>query len=160
MNLYSVLKFLHVLSVIMFVGGIFARQLVRSLAKKAEAVQVVAGLSWAAGRIDMVLVRSGSTVALAKGQASGGPQKEGDKFPSNKPYYEIPIAIQDRAFNADGSLFCPNTREFFDPIKGPFIPETELSPLWNPEFFGNMNMVNPIHGHPWRWKSAAFACAC
>src|SRR5688572_20539666 len=30
---------------------------------------------------------------------------EGDKFPPNKTYYEIPIAIQDRAFNEDGSLF-------------------------------------------------------
>ncbi len=28
----------------------------------------------------------------------------GDKFPSNKIYYEIPIAIQDRAFYANGSL--------------------------------------------------------
>ena len=83
MNLYSVLKFLHVLSVIMFVGGIFARQLVRSLAKKAEAVRVVAGLSRAAGRIDMVLVRSGSTVALAKGQASRGPRRK--KVTSSPP---------------------------------------------------------------------------
>jgi FtsP/CotA-like multicopper oxidase with cupredoxin domain len=44
----------------------------------------------------------------------GPAPKEGDKFPSNKTYYEIPIAIQDRAFNTDGSLFYPNTREFFD----------------------------------------------
>ena len=29
---------------------------------------------------------------------------DGDKFPSNKTYYEIPIAIQDRSFNDDGSL--------------------------------------------------------
>ena len=39
---------------------------------------------------------------------------EGDMFPPNKTYYEIPIAIQDRAFNTDGSLFYPDTREFFD----------------------------------------------
>ena len=44
----------------------------------------------------------------------GPAPKEGDKFPSNKAYYEIPIAIQDRAFNADGSLFYPDSREFFD----------------------------------------------
>ena len=30
-----------------------------------------------------------------------------DKFPPNKPYDEIPIAIQDRSFNSDGSLFYP-----------------------------------------------------
>jgi hypothetical protein len=67
---------------------------------------------------------------------------ENDKFPPNKTYYEIPIAIQDRSFNADGSLFYPNTREFFDKFTGPFIPDTDLSPIWNPEFFGNVIMVN------------------
>jgi FtsP/CotA-like multicopper oxidase with cupredoxin domain len=76
----------------------------------------------------------------------GPAPKEGDKFPSNKAYYEIPIAIQDRAFNADGSLFYPDTREFFDTIVGPFIPNGDMhgnfSPIWNPEFFGNMIMVN------------------
>jgi hypothetical protein len=33
----------------------------------------------------------------------GPAPREGDKFPPNKTYFEIPIAIQDRAFNADGS---------------------------------------------------------
>ena len=41
----------------------------------------------------------------------GPAPKENDKFPSNKTYYEIPIAIQDRSFNADGSLFYPDSRE-------------------------------------------------
>jgi FtsP/CotA-like multicopper oxidase with cupredoxin domain len=64
-------------------------------------------------------------------------------FPSfTRNYREIPIAIQDRAFNADGSLFYPDTRAFFDGFPGPHIPETDLSPIWNPEFFGNMIMVN------------------
>ena len=67
---------------------------------------------------------------------------ENDKFPSNKTYYEIPIAIQDRSFNVDGSLFYPNSRAFFDGFNQPFIPQTEISPIWNPEFFGNMIMVN------------------
>ena len=39
---------------------------------------------------------------------------EGDMFPPNKTYYEIPIAIQDRSFNSDGSLFYPDSRVFFD----------------------------------------------
>ena len=54
----------------------------------------------------------------------GPAPKEGDKFPPNKTYYEIPIAIQDRSFNADGSLFYPDTREFFDGDRGDpyFIP--------------------------------------
>jgi spore coat protein A len=72
----------------------------------------------------------------------GPAPREGDKFPPNKPYREIPIAIQDRAFNSDGSLFYPDTRAFFDGITGPYIPDTDISPIWNPEFFGNMIMVN------------------
>ena len=79
---------------------------------------------------------------------------DGDKFPPNKTYYEIPIAIQDRSFNADGSLFYPDTRSFFDEIVGPFVPHGEkhgeehgsFSPIWNPEFFGNTIMVN---GNTW-----------
>jgi FtsP/CotA-like multicopper oxidase with cupredoxin domain len=69
--------------------------------------------------------------------------------PPNKTYYEIPIAIQDRSFNSDGSLFYPDSREFFDEATAEdpgFIPDTDLSPIWNPEFFGNMIMVN---GNTW-----------
>lgn len=76
----------------------------------------------------------------------GPAPKENDKFPPNKAYYEIPIAIQDRSFNADGSLFYPNTRAFFDGVAGPFLPNSDVSPIWNPEFFGNCIMVN---GNTW-----------
>jgi FtsP/CotA-like multicopper oxidase with cupredoxin domain len=75
----------------------------------------------------------------------GPAPREGDQFPPNKRYREIPIAIQDRSFNADGSLFYPDSREFFDGATADdpgFIPDTDLSPIWNPEFFGNMIMVN------------------
>nr|ART35741.1 B69 [uncultured bacterium] len=80
----------------------------------------------------------------------GPAPKENDKFPTNKTYYEIPIAIQDRSFNQDGSLFYPNSREFFDEFTGPFIPDTDVSPIWNPEFFGNVIMVN---GNTWPFQS-------
>ncbi len=72
----------------------------------------------------------------------GPAPQESDGFPPDKPYYEIPIAIQDRSFNLDGSLFYPDTREFFDGIVHPYIPDGEFSPIWNPEFFGNTIMVN------------------
>ena len=85
--------------------------------------------------------RSGSTATLP-----GPAPKEHDKFPSNKEYFEIPIVIQDRSFNADGSLFYPDSRSFFDGFPQPFIPESDVSPVWNPEFFGNMMMVN---GNTW-----------
>jgi FtsP/CotA-like multicopper oxidase with cupredoxin domain len=75
----------------------------------------------------------------------GPAPREGDRFPPNKNYFEI----QDRSFNTDGSLFYPDTREFFDGATAGepgFIPFTDLSPIWNPEFFGNMIMVN---GNTW-----------
>ena len=79
----------------------------------------------------------------------GPAPKEGDGFPPKKTYYEIPMAIQDRSFNADGSLFYPDARAFFDGITGPFIPATDISPIWNPEFFGNVMMVN---GNTWPFQ--------
>ena len=73
--------------------------------------------------------------------------------PAGLTYYEIPIAIQDRSFNTDGSLFYPDTREFFDGatagVPG-FIPDTDLSPIWNPEYFGNTMMVN---GNTWPFQT-------
>jgi spore coat protein A, manganese oxidase len=81
--------------------------------------------------------RTGKTAVLP-----GPAPREGDKFPPNKPYREIPIAIQDRSFDADGSLFYPDTRAFFDEIVDPYVPDGPFSPIWNPEFFGNFIMVN------------------
>lgn len=56
--------------------------------------------------------------------------------------YEVPLAVQDRSFNMDGSLFFPDSREFFDGFAGPFIPFSDIAPLHNPEFFGNTMVVN------------------
>lgn len=73
----------------------------------------------------------------------GPAPQDGDPFPSDKAYHEIPLVIQDRAFKADGSLYYPSARDFFDGIAGPFIPEQGgFSPMWNPEFFGNTLIVN------------------
>jgi FtsP/CotA-like multicopper oxidase with cupredoxin domain len=79
------------------------------------------------------------------------------KDPKNRRFYEIPIAIQDRSFNADGSLFYPDNRAFFEGLQPeqlqiPFIPEpahqgdSDVAPIWNPEFFGNTMVVN---GYTW-----------
>jgi FtsP/CotA-like multicopper oxidase with cupredoxin domain len=90
--------------------------------------------------------RTGTTAVLPSPAPS-----EGDQFPPNKTYYEIPIAVQDRSFNDDGSLFYPDTRAFFEdvPPGGPYIPDTDISPIWNPEFFGNTIMVN---GNTWPFQ--------
>jgi FtsP/CotA-like multicopper oxidase with cupredoxin domain len=61
-------------------------------------------------------------------------------------FYEIPLAIQDRSFNLDGSLFYPDSRAFFDDFGGPYIPDSDVPPIWNPEFFGNTIVVN---GRTW-----------
>ncbi len=81
--------------------------------------------------------------------------------PSDPPgakYYEIPIAIQDRSFNEDGSLFYPDKRAFFEgltpeQLQIPFKPDlacdgkpSDVAPIWNPEFFGNMMVIN---GRTW-----------
>ena len=88
------------------------------------------------GPDDVVLDSRDGSPAILPGPAPGvGDDPLGE-------YGEIPIAIQDRSFNADGSLFYPDTREFFDGFDGPFIPDSPVSPIWNPEFFGNMMVVN------------------
>ena len=77
----------------------------------------------------------------------------GRKDPPSRRFYEIPIAIQDRSFNDDGSLFYPDNRAFFEGLEPaqlqiPFIPDpvvggpSDVAPIWNPEFFGNTIVVN------------------
>ncbi|MGO4956510.1 multicopper oxidase family protein [Luteococcus sp. Sow4_B9] len=66
---------------------------------------------------------------------------------SPNPGHDIPLAIQDRSFNADGSLFYPDSRAFFDNYQGPYYPEAPgIAPNWVPEFFGNTLIVN---GQTW-----------
>jgi FtsP/CotA-like multicopper oxidase with cupredoxin domain len=74
-----------------------------------------------------------------------GPAPVLDDAPDTR-YYEVPVVIQDRSFNEDGSLFYPASREFFDGYSGPYIPESMVSPIWNPEFFGDTIVVN---GRTW-----------
>jgi spore coat protein A, manganese oxidase len=78
----------------------------------------------------------------APARLPGPPPREGDQFPSHQRYREIPLAIQDRAFNRDGSLFYPDSRTFFDGAVPPFVPNGDFYPYWNPEFFGNTIIVN------------------
>jgi spore coat protein A, manganese oxidase len=72
--------------------------------------------------------------------------------------FEIPLLIQDRTFKEDGSLFYPDNRAFFEglepaQLKIPFFPDatlagatSDVSPIWNAEFFGNTLVVN---GNTW-----------
>ncbi|HWR67160.1 MAG TPA: multicopper oxidase [Bellilinea sp.] len=76
-------------------------------------------------------------------------------------YYEIPIAIQDRCFDEFNQLWYPDNRAFFEglaqeQLQIPFIPAdacdgpSDISPIWNPEFFGNVMVVN---GHAWPFQN-------
>ncbi len=96
-----------------------------------------------AGPAGFYLLRGGSS-DLPEGVLPGPAPRLGD--PPGTRDYEIPIVIQDRSFNADGSLFYPASREFFDGFGGPYIPDSDISPIWNPEFFGNTMVVN---GRTW-----------
>lgn len=103
-----------------------------------------------AGPAGFYLLRGGPGDAVG-GTLPGPAPALGD--PPGLRYHEIPLAIQDRSFNADGSLFYPESRAFFeglDPseLQIPFIPEdacggpSDISPIFNPEFFGNTIVVN------------------
>jgi len=74
-----------------------------------------------------------------------GPAPKAEDAPETR-YYEIPIVIQDRMFKMDGSLFYPDTREYFDGYTGPYMPETDVPGIWNPEVFGDAMVVN---GRTW-----------
>ena len=78
-------------------------------------------------------------------------------------YREIPIVIQGRSFNTDGSLFYPDNRAFFEGLNvegtdanGQFPPgsgelqidmdpaTSDIAPIWNPEAFFNVMVVNGV----------------
>jgi FtsP/CotA-like multicopper oxidase with cupredoxin domain len=53
------------------------------------------------------------------------------QLPSGK--YEVPLALQDRIFNTDGTFWFPNVGI-----------NTDMHPYWQPEFFGNTMMVDGL----------------
>eukprot|EP00429_Kryptoperidinium_foliaceum_P122849 CAMPEP_0176321284 /NCGR_PEP_ID=MMETSP0121_2-20121125/71266_1 /TAXON_ID=160619 /ORGANISM="Kryptoperidinium foliaceum, Strain CCMP 1326" /LENGTH=896 /DNA_ID=CAMNT_0017663715 /DNA_START=69 /DNA_END=2759 /DNA_ORIENTATION=+ len=98
---------------------------------------------------------------LLKGELPGPAPQEGEGLAeTNLPgarekFREIPIVIQDRSFNTDGSLFYPDNREFFSSPKTVDVPykggdvDSDIPPIWNPEAFFNVMVVNgvswPVH---------------
>jgi bilirubin oxidase len=103
-----------------------------------------------AGPAGFYLLRGGPAEAV-EGTLPGPAPARGD--PAGVDYFEIPIAIQDRTFTADGALFYPDNRAFFEgldrsQLRIPFMPEracggrSDVAPIWNPEFFGNAIVVN------------------
>jgi len=125
-----------------------------------------------AGPAGFFLIRGGPDDAVVDARSGApavlpGPAPALDDEPG-MTYFEIPIAIQDRSFNADGSLFYPDNRAFFEGLRDadgeggdetlpllaiPVHPDvacdgepSDVAPIWNPEFFGNTIVVN---GRTW-----------
>jgi FtsP/CotA-like multicopper oxidase with cupredoxin domain len=107
-----------------------------------------------AGPVGFYLIRGGAN-DLPAGVLPGPAPAVGDT--PGTSYYEIPLVIQDRSFDTNGALFYPDNRAFFEgltvgQLQIPFIPQSacsgpsDVSPIWNPEFFGNMMVVN---GRTW-----------
>jgi uncharacterized membrane protein len=67
MNWYLIVKFLHILSVAITIGGMLARQLVRGIAKKSDDVKTVASLTQVVHRIDRIMIIPWSSAMLVFG---------------------------------------------------------------------------------------------
>jgi hypothetical protein len=77
--------------------------------------------------------------------------------PIRQSIREIPVVIQDRSFNGDGSLYYPDNRAFFEGLNVapappatppvldiPFVPGSDIAPIWNPEAFFHTMVVNGV----------------
>ncbi|GII81494.1 multicopper oxidase [Sphaerisporangium rufum] len=97
-----------------------------------------------AGLAGFYLIRGGPA-DLDPGVLPGPAPRAGD--PPDAPVREIPIVVQDRSFNADGSLYYPaNRAAAADGFAGPYLPHGQVHPIWVPEFFGDAMTAN---GRTW-----------
>ena len=67
MSGYLIVKYLHIVAVIMMIGGVFARQLVRGVASKSADVNLIAAFTLLARRLDSIMVIPGSNATLVLG---------------------------------------------------------------------------------------------
>ena len=67
MSLYQVVRLLHISAAMIFVGGLFARQAVRSLTARAPDVAAIVTLTQAAGIVERMLVIPGNLLAIVFG---------------------------------------------------------------------------------------------
>ena len=67
MSIYGVLRFLHISAAILFVGGLFARQAVRSLMAREANIAAFIAISEAAGKVERLMVIPGNILAMALG---------------------------------------------------------------------------------------------
>ncbi|HUN31291.1 MAG TPA: multicopper oxidase domain-containing protein [Trebonia sp.] len=94
-----------------------------------------------AGLHGMYIIRGGRG-DLDLGQLPGPAPQPGD-LPGMR-YYEIPLILSDATFNADGTMYLPSVNAFGG--GGPYVPTTDIPPIWNGVFFGSTITVN---GNTW-----------
>jgi spore coat protein A len=94
-----------------------------------------------AGLHGMYIIRGGDS-DLDLGQLPGPAPQPGD--PPGLRYYEIPLILGDASFNADGTMYLPRVNAFGG--GGPYVPATDIPPIWNAVFFGSAITVN---GNTW-----------
>lgn len=67
---------------------------------------------------------------LITSSLDNGKTINGQRVPTGYGVYHLPIVIQDKTFNADGTLFYPT------------VGLTPTHPIWVPEFFGDTPVIN------------------
>lgn len=70
-------------------------------------------------------------------KVDNGTTINGQKVPTGYGKYHLPLVLQDKQFNADGTLFYPTVTDGTYPAEG--IPK---HPNWVPEFFGDTPVIN------------------
>ncbi|HEX4812228.1 MAG TPA: multicopper oxidase domain-containing protein [Nonomuraea sp.] len=81
-------------------------------------------------------ILSGGSADLPAGLLPGPRPQAGDA--TGRRYYDIVMVLQDKTFNADGSLFYPSVTD----LAGPVAPASDIPPYWNSSVSGNSSTVN------------------
>jgi spore coat protein A len=100
----------------------------------------MARLNIRAGLLGLYNLRGG-VGDLPAGHLPGPAPRRGDR-PGTR-YYEIPLIIQDPSFNTNGSQYLPASNLSWP---GPYIPTTDIPPIWNGLYYGSTITVN---GNTW-----------
>ena len=100
----------------------------------------MARLNVRAGLLGMYNLRGGAG-DLPAGHLPGPAPRRGDR--AGTRYYEIPLVIADPSFNTNGSQYLPAANLSWP---GPYIPTTDIPPIWNGLYYGSTITVN---GNTW-----------
>ena len=93
-----------------------------------------------AGLLGLYNLRGGGS-DLPAGHLPGPAPRRGDR--AGTRYYEIPLVIQDPSFSTDGTQYLPAKNLSWN---GPYIPTTDIPPIWNGLYYGSAITVN---GNTW-----------